>query len=395
MSRIKRICESGISFRLRGRARFDFIPGGRQFRAADQDLTPFAGDHGTDMNIVHPCRGKTRIFTLIELLMRKNCKKDVSFQRCQFTPCPASSFFLRLLNCSNVRLFQCFSVPSSFHVPCSSVLTSRVKTKIFTLIELLIVIAIIAILAAMLLPALNKAKEKARSIACVNNLKQIGIAGFQYGDDYNGYLHHYKGAEYVDIHQDGVPVSAFPFLAGYLGGPQGFEAHQAINNKEGKEVSSKRTLRVFMCPNEVNYSVQYVSPSYALAANTDEKITANGVYPIYKMRFNDQTVRGRTSFQPSDIILAADRYPIKVGVGGVGGSEETSLTGIEHHVKNNGFVPIWARHLNYANLSMLDGHVTSANPQTLLTSSYDVPTYMGRLYGINYVIHSSGAPLKK
>ena len=151
MSRIKRICESGISFRLRGRARFDFIPGGRQFRAADQDLTPFALDHGADMNIVHPCRGKTRIFTLIELLMRKNCKKDVSFRqqgrtgRCQ-SPDLASSFFLRLLNCSNVRLFQCFSVPSSFHVPCSSVLTSRVKTKIFTLIELLIVIAMIAIL---------------------------------------------------------------------------------------------------------------------------------------------------------------------------------------------------------------------------------------------------------
>ena len=195
MSRIKRTCESGISFRLRGRARFDFIPGGRQFRAADQDLTPFAGDHGADMNIVHPCRGKTRIFTLIELLMRKNCKKDVSFRqqgrtgRCQSPdPDPASSFFLRLLNCSNVRLFQCFSVPSSFHVPCSSVLTSRVKTKIFTLIELLIVIAIIAILAAMLLPALNAARESARVTSCASKLKQIMLATTLYADDNKGYF---------------------------------------------------------------------------------------------------------------------------------------------------------------------------------------------------------------
>ena len=97
----------------------------------------------------------------------------------------------------------------------------RLKTSAFTLIELMVVIAIIGLLLALLLPAIGAARERAKTVQCASQLRQIGQAIHNYATNNRGYLPPYvpaDGACYSDANSpDYIGPSWTALLAPYLG----------------------------------------------------------------------------------------------------------------------------------------------------------------------------------
>lgn len=113
------------------------------------------------------------------------------------------------------------------------------RTKAFTLIELLVVIAIIAVLMAILLPSLNMAKDQARRIECVHNVRSLTLAWLLYKDDNDGHL--------VGGHP-GRTSDAWTL------GPQGTHPDHLEQAKEGirrgKLFPYAKNVNVYECPSD-------------------------------------------------------------------------------------------------------------------------------------------------
>src|SRR5258706_2993920 len=138
------------------------------------------------------------------------------------------------------------------------------RSRAFTLIELLVVIAIIGILAAMLLPALSSAREKARAVACLNNMRQWGLAIGLYADDWNDYMP-YEGDQANGIGVGFNLQAWYNVLSPYIGNPALKDLYYSVPPK----FPLPKSKSIYSCPSapDINYTPSVTKPYFSYAMN--------------------------------------------------------------------------------------------------------------------------------